>query len=119
MKPMSFWKFYHNPKCSKSREALALLETQSVNFQIVEYIKDPMTSTELLELIGQLSGAVSALVRTKEADFIAAPFDVNSAEEVALHLSKKPHLMERPVLQGKGHAVIGRPLENIEALLKT
>jgi arsenate reductase len=114
---MSTWKLYHNPHCSKSREALSLLETQAANFQIIDYLKTPPSLEELKEMIGQLDAPVSTLVRVKENDFNNAPFDVNSADEVAQQLSKKPHLMERPVLQGKGRAVIGRPLENIAALL--
>jgi arsenate reductase len=112
------WKFYHNPNCSKSREALAFLETEAVDFKTVEYIKNPLSHQELRELIGQLTSPLSALVRMKDADFTSAPFDVNSPEEVALQLSKKPQLMERPVLQGKGQAAIGRPLDNIKALLR-
>lgn len=115
---MPTWKFYHNPKCSKSREALSLLEVDGVDFQMIEYLKSPLTREELLNLMGELSGPVSSLVRTKEDDFIKAPFDVNSVEEVALHLSQKPRLMERPILQGKGSAVVGRPLENFKDLLK-
>lgn len=115
---MSTWKFYHNPQCSKSREALNLLETQAVDFQIIDYQKNPLSIEELRELITQLKTPASSLVRVKENDFTDAPFDVNSAEEVARQLSKKPRLMERPILQGKGQAAIGRPLEKIEALLK-
>jgi arsenate reductase len=114
----SSFKFYHNPQCSKSREALSLLETEGVDFQTIEYLKTPLSSEALLEVIGQLSGPLSSLVRTKEADFTNAPFDLNSAEEISMRLSEKPHLMERPILQGKGHAVIGRPLENFKELLK-
>lgn len=114
---MSQWKFYYNPQCSKCREALALLETHSVDFQPIEYLKTPLTAEELNELIGQLSDPVSTLVRVKESEFVEAPFDVNSVEEVALQLSVKPRLMERPILQGNGKAVIGRPVEKIEALL--
>lgn len=115
---MSTWKFYHNPQCSKSREALNLLETQAADFQIVDYLKTPLSVAELRELMAQLNVPISSLVRVKESDFTDAPFDVNSAEEIALQLSKKPRLMERPILQGKGQAVIGRPLEKIEELLK-
>ncbi|WP_413559550.1 ArsC/Spx/MgsR family protein [Bdellovibrio sp. HCB209] len=115
---MSLWKLYHNPKCSKSREALSFLEAQEVEFQIVEYIKDPLSFEQLTEIAAQLNGPVSSLVRANEADFVNAPFDVNSVNEVAKALSEKPHLMERPILQGKGMAVIGRPLENIQELLK-
>ncbi|QLY25765.1 ArsC/Spx/MgsR family protein [Bdellovibrio sp. KM01] len=115
---MSSWKFYHNPHCSKSREALAFLEAEAVDFKTVEYIKNPPSRGEFRELIAQMTGPLSAMVRTKDVEFTAAPFDVNSAEEVALRLSEKPQLMERPVLQGKGKAVVGRPLENIKELIK-
>ncbi|UOF00109.1 ArsC/Spx/MgsR family protein [Bdellovibrio reynosensis] len=114
---MNQWKLYHNPNCSKSREALTLLETTGVNFHIINYIKNPLTQEELTGLISELNCSLSSLVRTKEHDFTEAPFDVNSAEEVAYRLSKEPHLMERPILQGKGVAVIGRPLENFKVLL--
>ncbi|MDG0817198.1 ArsC/Spx/MgsR family protein [Bdellovibrio svalbardensis] len=115
---MLSWKFYHNPQCSKSREALSLLEAEGQDFQIIDYIKEPLSVEDLLKMIAQLRGPLSSLVRAKEADFFHAPFDLTSAEEVALRLSEKPHLMERPILQGKGSAVIGRPLENLKALLK-
>ncbi|MNL58185.1 ArsC family protein [compost metagenome] len=95
-----------------------LLEAQAADFQIIEYLKTPLTFKELRELLSQLDTPVASIVRVKENDFTDAPFDVNSAEEVARQLSIKPRLMERPILQGKGRAVIGRPLEKIEALLK-
>ncbi len=115
----STWKFYHNPQCSKCREALAWLETESIDFQAIEYIKNPLTVDELQALIKQLNIPMSALVRVKDPDFVSSPFDVNSAAEVALRLSEKPHLMERPVLQGQGRATVGRPLENMKALIKS
>lgn len=115
---MSSWKFYHNPQCSKSREALAMLQDRAIDIEVVEYLKTPLSVEELKQLISQLADPVSSLVRVKEVEFTEAPFDVNSAEEVAKHLSKIPRLLERPILQGHGRAAIGRPLEKIEALLK-
>ena len=115
---MSLWKFYHNPQCSKSREALGLLQDRAVDIQVIEYLKSPLSVEELKKLISQLNEPVSSLVRVKEVEFTEAPFDVNSSEEVATQLSKKPRLMERPILQGHGRAAIGRPIEKIEALLK-
>ncbi|MFM6929824.1 MAG: ArsC/Spx/MgsR family protein [Bdellovibrio sp.] len=115
---MSQWKLYHNPQCSKSREALQLLEAQELDFQVVEYLKNPLSVNELKELIGQMKDPVSSLVRVKEVEFVENPFDVSSVDEVAQHLSLKPRLMERPLLQGNGRAVIGRPLENFTELLK-
>ncbi|WII72143.1 arsenate reductase family protein [Bdellovibrio sp. 22V] len=114
---MSAWTFYHNPNCSKSREAFALLKEKGVDFKVVEYLKTPLSRAELQELANQLTTPVSSLVRTKEDDYIQTPFDVNSVGEVIAHLEKYPRLMERPILQGNGRAVIGRPTENILTIL--
>ena len=111
------WKFYHNPQCSKSREALSFLQAQGVEFQTIEYLKNPLTSEELRVLISQLNSPLSSLVRTKESDFVAAPFDLNSVDAVVTGLASSPRLMERPILQGQGKATIGRPLENFLSLL--
>ena len=116
---MSSWKFYHNPQCSKSREALELLKSEGIDIQIIEYRTMPLTREKLIELIQQLDTPVATLVRTKEKEFSETPFDINSKEEVVTHLLKFPILMERPILQGKGHATIGRPLEKIKARLET
>lgn len=116
---MALWNFYHNPQCSKSREALEILKAQGADFKTIEYLKSPLTTTELSQLLEQLESPISSLVRVKEKGYLEAPFDVNSPEEVVRQLSKKPRLMERPILQGKGRAVIGRPLEKLEALLKS
>jgi arsenate reductase len=111
------WKFYHNPQCSKSREALEFLRTQGIDFQTIEYLKTPPSPEELRVLISQLDSSLSSLVRVKESDFVAAPFDVNSTDEVVVGLTANLRLMERPVLQGHGKATIGRPLEKFLQLL--
>nr|BFD65386.1 arsenate reductase (glutaredoxin) [Bdellovibrio sp. HAGR004] len=114
---MSSWIIYHNPKCSKSREVLALLQSQSVDAKVVEYLKEPLSESELLELQNKLGAEAPALVRTKEEDFQAAPFDVNSAEVVAQKLAANPKLMERPVVVKGPVAVVARPTENLNKLL--
>lgn len=114
---MKLWTLYHNPQCSKSREALELLKNSNVDFHIIEYLKTPLSADDLTQLLSQLDTPTASLVRVKESEYVEAPFDVNSKEEVVRHLSAKPRLMERPILQGNGRAVIGRPLEKIEGLL--
>lgn len=114
---MSSWIIYHNPKCSKSREALALLQAQSIDAKVVEYLQEPLSESELLELQHKLGTEASALVRTKEEEYQTAPFDVTSAELVAKKLAANPKLMERPVVVKGSVAVIGRPTENLNKLL--
>lgn len=115
---MAKWKLYHNPKCSKSRQALEVLKESKADFEVVEYLKNPPTKQEIETLIKQLQGPLSSLVRTKEDEFSENPFDTDSEKEVIKNLLKTPKLLERPILQGNGVAVIGRPTENIENLIK-
>ena len=116
---MSQWTLYYNPQCSKCREALSLLETHALDFQTVEYLKNPLNAAGLKELMNELIDPVSSLVRVKEREFTEAPFNVNSIDEIAQHLAQKPHLMERPILRGNRRAVIGRPVEKLIAIADT
>lgn len=115
---MEKWILYHNPKCSKSSEALALLQSQSTAFEVVEYLKNPPSEKDLRAIVAKLQGPLSALVRTKEEEFQSAPFDVQSEEVVIQKILQQPKLLERPLLLTPSAAVIGRPLENIEAEIK-
>lgn len=110
------WQLLHNPQCSKSREALEALGSIE-DLKVRKYLEDPLNEEELRDLIAKLDGPVSELVRTKEALYSEAPFDVNNIDEVVRNLSLKPRLMERPVLLGQAGAAIGRPLERIQNLL--
>lgn len=114
---MPKWKLYHNPQCSKSRDALNLLVSKGMDFQTVEYLKTPLSREELTELIPQLDTPIASLVRQNEAEFQEAPFDVNSIETVASMLAERPRLMERPILQGNGKAIIARPVDKLKDLI--
>ncbi len=116
MKP---FKLYHNPQCSKSREALQMVRDAGVECEIIEYLKTPPTEEELKHLIHELKSPLSELVRTKEAEFQADPFDTSSEDQVAKWIAKTPRLLERPILRGPHGTVIGRPLERIAELLKS
>lgn len=113
---MSHWKIYHNPQCSKSREALGLLQARGIQPEIIEYLKQPPTSKELRELVLKLGLTSSAIVRTKEELYQQLNFDVNSLETVVENLAKHPRLLERPIVVKDQIAVIDRPVENIEKL---
>ncbi len=115
---MTTWTLFHNPKCSKSREALEFLQAQShLQLTVVEYLKETPNEATLKSLIADLTTPLETLVRTKEDEFKAAPFDVTSKEQVLQNLLETPKLLERPILHGHGKAIIGRPLENIKAAL--
>ena len=114
---MSVWKIYHNPKCSKSRQTLELLKQNGIEPQVIEYLKNSLDESTLLEIIDALDVPVSQLVRTKEAQYKETPFDINSVESVVSNLTINPILMERPVVLKESQAVLGRPPENIKKLL--
>ena len=105
----------HNPRCSKSRQTLALLEEQGITPVVREYLNDPLTSDELKTLISQLGLTAAALVRNKEDEFKEAGLDLKSSSdaEFIAAMVKYPRLMERPVVINGDKARIGRPPEQV------
>ncbi|WP_311791177.1 MULTISPECIES: arsenate reductase (glutaredoxin) [Pantoea] len=109
---------YHNPRCSKSRETLALLEAQGVEPEIVRYLETP-PDRETLQILLQKLGLSSArqLMRTK--DELYKTLQLENASESALldALASHPALLERPVVVNGDRARIGRPPEAVLAIL--
>lgn len=110
---------YHNPRCSKSREALALLQQAGVAFNVVEYLKTPLDATALQRLLTKLDLPASAVIRRKEPEYQTLNGDGITLSEQALFeaLLTHPKLLERPILETEQRAVIGRPVSNLQALL--
>ncbi len=110
---------YHNPACSKSRGALALLKERDVEFEVVEYLKNPLDEAALAAVLGLIEDAPEELVR-KDGNFrelgLAAK-DFTTPEAVARLLAQHPKLMQRPVVVRGERAVIARPPERVEELL--
>jgi arsenate reductase len=110
---------YHNPRCSKSRQTLELLRKRGIEPKVVEYLKDPPSASRIKELIGLLGIAPAELVRTKEVPFEKHRLGKeSSADAVATAIAADPILLERPVVVVGQRAVIGRPPENVLALLR-
>ncbi len=111
--------FYHNPRCSKSREALAFVQEQINNITVLEYLKTPLHKAELTDIYQKL-GIQSAhqMIRAKEAEFDQAGLSNDSSDDdVLAAIEKFPRLLERPILLYKNRAAIGRPLDHIISLL--
>lgn len=108
---------YHNPRCSKSRQALEILTKAKVTPQIREYMKDPLTQSEIKKLLSHLSIKSSELLRKNEK--IAKDLKLTSASEKVIiqAMSKHPELIERPIFVYGKKAVVGRPPENVLELL--
>lgn len=110
---------YHNPRCSKSRAALALLQEAGCDVEVVEYLKTPLSAAELQALLKCLGLGAHDLMRTGESLYkeLSLTSDTDPAaliEAMAAH----PILMERPVAVAGRRAVIGRPPERVQTLLQ-
>ena len=112
-------KIYHNSRCRKSREALDLLKSNKLDFEVIEYLKEKLTKNQLQDLINKLGLKPLELVRKNEAiwkeDFKDKVLTNNEIVEI---LSENPTLIERPIVELDNKAVIGRPLENVINLLQ-
>ena len=108
----------HNPRCSKSRAAKALLEERGEAFELRLYLEAPLSRAELAELRGQLGRPAREWVRSGEPAFAAAGLDAASDDRAVLDaIAKHPVLLERPILVRGRRAVVGRPPERILELL--
>lgn len=110
---------YHNPRCSKSRQSLELLEQHQIQPKIVEYLKTPPDAETLKQLLAKLGVDARALLRTKETEYQTAGLDDPnlSDDEIIAAMIKFPKLIERPIVVMGNRAVIGRPPERVLELL--
>ena len=110
---------YHNPRCSKSRGALELLEARGLTPTTVRYLEIPPTPAQLHELLGKLGISARALLRTGEDEYKALNLaDATlSDDQLIATMAANPKLIERPILIVGDKAVIGRPPENILEIL--
>lgn len=115
---MSTITLYHNPRCSKSRHVLALLEARSVSVEIIEYLKTPPTADELRALLSKLGLNASQLIRKKEQEYKTLSLNGQSEETVLEAMLAHPKLIERPIIIKGNKAVIGRPPENVLSLFE-
>ncbi len=110
---------YHNPRCSKSRATLALLEQQGKQAEVVEYLKIPPSAAELEEILGMLGLEPRELLRTKEAEYKEAGLDNPDLTRAQLidAMVRYPKLIERPIVIKDGKAALGRPPESVLEIL--
>jgi len=106
---------YHNPRCTKSRQTLALLEKRGIKPKIIEYLVTPPTEGELKHLLKLLGISPRELLRTKEEEYKKAKLDkpdVTDADIIRA-IAKYPRLMERPIVVAGNKAALGRPPEKV------
>ncbi|NNC94394.1 MAG: arsenate reductase (glutaredoxin) [Chitinophagales bacterium] len=111
-------KIYHNPRCRKSRETLAIIEKKGVDVEVIEYLKTPPSVSELTAIIKKLGIEATDLLRKGEAIYKEKfkAKDLSEKEWVEV-MVKHPKLIERPIVVKGNKAVLGRPPENVKSLL--
>ena len=109
---------WHNPRCSKSRNAATLLEEKGVDAEVIKYLDTPPSKEELVDVLKMLGISARELMRTKEDIYKELNLkDENDEEKLIEAMVSNPKLIERPIVIKDGKAAIGRPIENIVALL--
>jgi len=106
---------YHNPRCSKSRQTLALLEERGLTIKVIEYLKEPPTEAELDSILTKLGTEPRDVMRKKEP-----PYKDNNLQDETLSrgqliaaIAADPILLERPIVVSGAKAAIGRPPESV------
>lgn len=112
-------KIYHNPRCSKSRQTLQLLEENGVQPEIIEYLKNSPSKDELISVLDLLALSPRDLMRKGEAIYkeLNLKDDSLSDEQLVNAMLENPILIERPIVLANGKAAIGRPPESVLDIL--
>lgn len=110
---------FHNPRCSKSRATLALLEERGLQPEIVDYLSTPPSAAELSAILDQLGMQPRDLMRRDEAEYQQLDLDrpTLTRDELLAAMVAHPRLIQRPIVQANGKAVLGRPPEAVLDIL--
>lgn len=108
---------YHNPRCGKSRTTLGLLESKGIAPKVVEYLTIPPSAAELKSILKMLGMTAHELVRRKEAADAGIAPDKLTEDQLLAAMVKQPILIERPIVISGKKAALGRPPENVLAII--
>ncbi len=110
---------WHNPKCSKSRAAMELLENKKIDANVVEYLEQIPTKEQIKDVLKKLRISAKELLRTGEDVYKELNLNQIDDEETLIDfMVKNPILIERPIIIKGDKAVIARPIENLSELIK-
>lgn len=110
---MNDFTIYHNPRCSKSRQTLALLQERGIDPRIVPYMEQPPSEHELKELLKKLGISAKELVRRGEEEYRTLGLDDASEAKLIAAMHAHPRLIERPIVVRGQRARVGRPPEHV------
>jgi arsenate reductase len=111
-------KIYHNPRCRKSRETLAIINDSGTNVKIIEYLKDTPSANDLSVILSKLNLKPEQILRKGEKLFKEEYKDKKLSDQAWINaMVENPVLIERPIVVKGNKAIIGRPPENVNRLL--
>lgn len=110
---------YHNPRCSKSRETLALLRERGVEPSVVEYLKTPPDAAQLAGILARLGMGAREIIRTDDPHYRALQLDAGADEDAQLiaAMAEHPQMIQRPIVVVGERAALGRPPQSVLTLL--
>ncbi len=117
---MSKATIYHNPRCSKSRATLALLEEQHDDIEVVKYLETPPSTETIARLVNLLGVNIRDILRKNETEYKEQGFanaELSDAAVIEL-VHQFPKVLERPIVEYNNQAIVGRPPENVLSLFK-
>ena len=117
---MSDYTIYHNPRCGKSRAALKILSEHRINPEIIEYLKTPPNKAEIRGILRKLRLPIRAIIREGEADYREQQLSdpARTEDELLDAIVEHPILLQRPIVVSGDRALIARPPEKVEELLR-
>lgn len=112
-------KIYHNPRCSKSRQTLKLIEEAGETAETILYLNEPLSAAEITQLLEKLGFTdARALMRTNEAIYKELGLKTETAQMALIEaMAQHPKLIERPIVVKGNAAILGRPPENVQKFL--
>ncbi|WP_189442840.1 arsenate reductase (glutaredoxin) [Salinicola rhizosphaerae] len=108
---------YHNPRCSKSREALALLESRGIDVNVHRYLDVPLSPSELTSLARRLGDDAELMLRQEEPEWRERGIEEPNREQMIAAIAEHPRLLQRPIVDDGQYAVIGRPPQAVLQLI--
>lgn len=116
---MTNYVYYHNPRCSKSRQGLVFLQQNDIKIVIKEYLKVPLSTKEIVSLYEALGlDSAADMIRREEKEYNEAGLSKDSTDsDIIEAIISYPKLLARPILTNGTEAVIGRPIDNLQALI--
>ncbi len=110
---------FHNPRCSKSRETLQLLQARGLQPDIVEYLDTPPTAEQISTILDQLGLQPRELMRTNEAEYRELGLDdpALTRQQLIQAMANHPRLIQRPIVLSEGRAALGRPPQSVLEIL--